>query len=116
MALGPASAASSVSMENSVMNTSNLSTSSSASIWDRISKWVSENKVLVYTIAGVAIVVTSAGVVYYLSDTSRPDLPAGQPTEKRKSKRERRREKKKAEEEKRAEKATPVAQSGMWSV
>ncbi|EAS34602.3 protein import receptor [Coccidioides immitis RS] len=78
--------------------------SSSSSLWDRVSKWASEHKALVYTIAGVAVVVTSAGVVYYLSDSGRVQA-AIQPTEKRKSKKERRREKKKAEEEKKAETA-----------
>ncbi len=37
-----------------------------SSLWDRISTWVSENKAVVYTIAGVAVVVTTAGVVYYV--------------------------------------------------
>ncbi|WEW60213.1 TOM (translocase of outer membrane) complex component [Emydomyces testavorans] len=78
--------------------------SSTASLWDRVSKWASEHKALVYTIAGVAVVVTSAGVVYYLSDSGRIQT-AAQPGEKRKSKKERRREKKKAEEEKKAEAA-----------
>lgn len=41
-----------------------------ASTWDRISSWVSENKAVVYTIAGVAVVVTGAGVVYYLNSDS----------------------------------------------
>lgn len=40
-----------------------------SSVWDRISTWASENKAVVYTIAGVAVVVTGAGVVYYLADT-----------------------------------------------
>jgi mitochondrial import receptor subunit TOM70 len=40
---------------------------SQSSVWDRISAWASENKVVVYTIAGVAIVVTGAGVAYYLT-------------------------------------------------
>lgn len=43
---------------------------SSSSTWDRISTWVSENKAVVYTIAGVAVVVTGAGVVYYLNSDS----------------------------------------------
>lgn len=43
---------------------------SSSSTWDRISSWVSENKAVVYTIAGVAVVVTGAGVVYYLNSDS----------------------------------------------
>ncbi|POR39407.1 Mitochondrial import receptor subunit tom70 [Tolypocladium paradoxum] len=38
-----------------------------SSTWDRITSWVSENKAVVYTIAGVAVVVTGAGVVYYLN-------------------------------------------------
>lgn len=47
-----------------------------ASTWDRISSWVSENKAVVYTIAGVAVVVTGAGVVYYLnSDSVRISAP-----------------------------------------
>jgi import receptor subunit TOM70 len=36
-------------------------------VWDRLTNWASENKALVYTIAGVAVVVTGAGVVYYLN-------------------------------------------------
>lgn len=39
------------------------------SVWDRISTWASENKAVVYTIAGVAVVVTGAGVAYYLTDS-----------------------------------------------
>ncbi|KAI0473083.1 mitochondrial precursor protein [Xylariaceae sp. FL0804] len=63
-----------------------------SSVWDRFTNWASENKALVYTVAGVAVVVTGAGVVYYLNADSKPDAPA-QP---RPSKKERR--KKKAEE------------------
>ncbi|GFF32618.1 mitochondrial import receptor subunit tom-70 [Aspergillus udagawae] len=92
-------------VKNVVVDTASLPASSSASVWDRISKWVSENKALVYTIAGVAVVVTSAGVVYYLSDSGRT-VPAPAPTEKKKSKNQRRKEKKKAEEEKKAKAAT----------
>ncbi|THC98353.1 hypothetical protein EYZ11_002134 [Aspergillus tanneri] len=93
--------------ENVVIDTASLPASSSASIWDRVSKWVSENKALVYTIAGVAVVVTSAGVVYYLSDTGRT-AQASPPAEKKKSKNQRRKEKerKKAEEEKKAKAAS----------
>ena len=47
-----------------------------SSLLDRISTWVSENKAVVYTIAGVAVVVTGAGAVYYLnSDSVRVCLP-----------------------------------------
>ena len=43
---------------------------SDPSIWERISTWVSENKAIVYTIAGVAVVVTTAGAVYYIRNSS----------------------------------------------
>lgn len=85
--------------KNVVVDTASLPASSSSSVWDRISKWVSDNKALVYTIAGVAAVVTSAGVVYYLSDSSRTGQTPP-PSDKKKSKNQRRKEKKKAEEEK----------------
>ncbi|KAL4888844.1 hypothetical protein BDV59DRAFT_187900 [Aspergillus ambiguus] len=88
-------------VKNVVVDTASLPTSSSSSVWDRVSKWVSENKALVYTIAGVAVVVTSAGVVYYLSDSGR-STQAPTPTEKKKSKNQRRKEKKKAEEKAKA--------------
>jgi mitochondrial import receptor subunit TOM70 len=84
------------------IDSSPLASPSSSSVWERFSKWASENKALVYTIAGIAVVVTSAGVVYYLSDASHSAEGATVSTEKRKSKKERRKEKKKAEDEKKA--------------
>ncbi|KAG6014446.1 TOM (translocase of outer membrane) complex component [Claviceps lovelessii] len=42
-----------------------------SSTWDRLTSWVSENKAVVYTIAGVAVVVTGAGAVYYLNSDSK---------------------------------------------
>jgi hypothetical protein len=39
-----------------------------STVWERISTWVSEHKAVVYTVAGVAVVVTGAGVVYYLNN------------------------------------------------
>lgn len=84
--------------QNVVIDTASLSPSTSSSIWDRISNWVSENKAVVYTVAGIAVVVTG-GTVYYLSTSSKPQEPA-QP---KKSKKQRRNEKKKAEEEKKAQ-------------
>jgi mitochondrial import receptor subunit TOM70 len=59
---------------------------------------VSENKAVVYTVAGIAVVVTG-GTVYYLSTSSQPK----EPSQPRKSKNQRRKEKKKAEEEKKAQ-------------
>lgn len=85
------------SAQNVVLDTSKLSESSTVSVWDRITNWVSENKAVVYTIAGVAVVVTGAGVVYYLNDSNKSTPPAP-----KKSKNQRRKEKKKAEEEKAA--------------
>jgi len=87
--------------KNVVVDTTSLPESTTSGVWDRISKWVSENKALVYTIAGVAVVVTSAGVVYYLSDSNSPAKTAtasAAATEKKKTKNQKRREKKKAEE------------------
>ncbi|KAJ5266855.1 TOM (translocase of outer membrane) complex component [Penicillium angulare] len=88
--------------QNVVLDTATLPPSGSSSVWDRVSKWVSENKALVYTIAGVAVVVTSAGVVYYLSDSSKP---ASSPAPK-KTKSQKQREKKKAKEEKKTKTAS----------
>lgn len=85
--------------QNVVLDTSKLTEQSSASVWDRITGWVSENKAAVYTIAGVAVVVTGAGVVYYLNDNSK----ATTPSVPRKSKKQRRTEKKRAEDSKKAE-------------
>lgn len=45
---------------------------SQSSLWERISTWASENKAIVYTIAGVVVAVTGAGVVYYLTDSVSP--------------------------------------------
>jgi import receptor subunit TOM70 len=72
-------------------------TPSSSSVWDRITTWASENKAIVYTIAGTIVIITGAGAVYYLSDARRAKSTPS--TEKKKSKKERRNEKKKAEEQ-----------------
>jgi import receptor subunit TOM70 len=71
-------------------------TPSSSSLWDRITSWASENKAIVYTIAGTAVIITGAGAVYYFSDLRTKTIP---PAEKKKSKKERRNDKKKAEEQ-----------------
>ncbi|RCI08205.1 hypothetical protein L249_6346 [Ophiocordyceps polyrhachis-furcata BCC 54312] len=73
------------------------------SAWDRLALWVSENKVVVYTIAGVAVVVTGAGAFYYLgSDASKTDASP------KLSKKERR--KRKEVERKAAETASTATQ------
>ena len=66
-----------------------------SSLWDRISIWASENKALVYTIAGVAVVMTGAGAVYYLADSRRGAVAE---EKRRASKKERRKAKKEKDE------------------
>ncbi|KAI1327324.1 mitochondrial precursor protein [Xylariaceae sp. FL0255] len=73
-----------------------------SSVWDRLTNWASENKALVYTIAGVAVVVTGAGVVYYLNGESKPEQP-------RLSKKERRKQKEAERQAAAAEKSKSVA-------
>ncbi|KAF2672817.1 import receptor [Microthyrium microscopicum] len=54
---------------------------SSSSLFDRISTWASENKAVVYTIAGVTVLVSAAGIYYYVNDTT-----PSKPSPKKKSK------------------------------
>ncbi|TEY34085.1 hypothetical protein BOTCAL_0651g00030 [Botryotinia calthae] len=70
-----------------------------SSVWDRITAWASENKAVVYTIAGVAVVVSGAGVAYYLldSDSTSTQSVSKKSKEKRRRKKE---EKKEADLEK----------------
>jgi import receptor subunit TOM70 len=65
-----------------------------SSLWDRLSNWASENKGVVYTIAGVTLVVGAGGAIYYLnSSDSSTDASASGTANKRKKQRERRRAK-----------------------
>ncbi|KAF2503122.1 mitochondrial precursor proteins import receptor [Lophium mytilinum] len=68
-----------------------------SSLWDRLSTWASEHKGVVYTIAGVTLVVSAAGTIYYLSDSGKGASTPGSPP-KRKSKKDRKKAKKEAEE------------------
>lgn len=81
------------------LDTSALSDSASSSLWDRISSWASENKALVYTIAGVTLVVTAAGVVYYTSEAKPAADSTSSPASKAKVNKKAKR-KAKTEEEK----------------
>lgn len=81
---------------------------SNNSLWDRLSNWASENKGIVYTIAGVTLVVGAGGAIYYFSNDSRGDSTADTSAAKRKRQRERKRAKERAEKE-----ATPEKASGM---
>ncbi|KAH7148791.1 hypothetical protein EDB81DRAFT_475132 [Dactylonectria macrodidyma] len=76
---------------------------SSSGLWDRLTNWASENKAVAYTIAGAAVVVTGAGVVYYLNDPSKSD------SSPKLSKKERRKRK---EAERKATESKDAAASG----
>ena len=85
---------------NTALDTSSFSPQTpSLPLWDRISQWASENKAVVYTIAGVAVVVSGAGVFYYLSDSRKTAKVEASEEVKRASKKERRRAKKEKEKE-----------------
>ncbi|KAL8848733.1 MAG: hypothetical protein Q9221_006277 [Calogaya cf. arnoldii] len=106
-----------------VLDPSSLSSqSSSLPLWDRLSTWASENKAIVYTIAGIAVVVTGAGVVYYGTDSSTTSRDSSSDEKKRLSKKERRKAKKekdkeqaqsqvKTEPEQQSKQKTPTVQS-----
>ncbi|KAI6351372.1 TOM (translocase of outer membrane) complex component [Pyricularia grisea] len=74
-------------------------------LWDRISTWASENKAAVYTIAGVSVLVTGAGIYYINSG------PSSKGDSSRPSKKERRK-RKEAEKKASAEKDAQPAQTG----
>ena len=80
--------------ETASQATSNVS-SASSSLWDRICGWASENKTTVYTVAGITVVATGAGVLYYFSSSTQE---AGGEQGPKKSKKDRRKAKKEAEE------------------
>ncbi|KAG9204442.1 TOM (translocase of outer membrane) complex component [Epicoccum nigrum] len=66
--------------------------------WSRLSSWASEHKGVVYTIAGVTLVVGAGGAIYYFNsgDSSTDASTPGTAANKRKKQRERRREKERA--------------------
>lgn len=83
-----------------------------SSVWDRISAWASENKAVVYTIAGVAVVVTGAGVAYYLTDsTSTPPKESPKKSSKKEKRRKKEEEKKAADVEKAEKPKAPTIES-----
>lgn len=81
-------------------------------VWDRISSWAAEHKGAVYTIAGVTLVVTAAGAVYYFSDST-PKLTPEEAAERKKARKQRKAAKKhggdKAAEAAPSEKSEPGA-------
>lgn len=85
---------------NTALDTSSFTPpTTSLPLWDRISLWASKNKAAIYTIAGVAVVISGAGVVYYLSDSRRTAKVEVSEDIKKASKKERRRAKKEKEKE-----------------
>ena len=83
-----------------ILDTSSLSSnSSSLPLWDRLSTWASENKTIVYTIAGIAVVVTGAGLVYYSTDSRTASRDTSSEEKKRLSKKERKKAKKDKDKE-----------------
>ena len=87
------------SSANTVLDTPLASQPPPAPLWDRLSAWASENRAAVYTIAGVVVVITGAGAVYYFSD-SRKGISGVAEEKKKASKKERRKAKKEKEKEK----------------
>jgi import receptor subunit TOM70 len=85
-----------------------------SSLWDRLSNWASENKGVVYTIAGVTLVVGAGGAIYYLSsnDSTSDGSAAGSASNKRKKQRDRKRAKERAEKEAAKEEPKAGMQSG----
>ena len=75
-----------------VLDASSVANSTS-SFWDRLTAWASENKATVYTIAGVTLVATGAGVYYYTSSGT----PTAAASEKKKSRKSNKKAKKDAE-------------------
>jgi import receptor subunit TOM70 len=67
------------------------------SLWDRLSNWASENKGVVYTVAGITLVAGAGGAIYYFSDARQDaNTAAGN---KRKKQRDRKRAKERAEKD-----------------
>jgi import receptor subunit TOM70 len=97
------------------LDTSAFSDAGSSSLWDRITTWASEHKAIVYTIAGVTLVVTAAGVVYYVTDSGKTSKDTtSSASAKNKAKKARRKAKKEAEDV--TKKDTEEAKSCMLNV
>lgn len=85
-----------------------IAVSADGTVWDRVTNWATENKTAVYAIAGTAVVVTGAGVVYYLNSDSSSAPTA--PSSPKLSKKERRK-RKEAERNSDVEKAASPTKS-----
>lgn len=74
-----------------------VASSSAPSLFERISTWASENKAAVYSIAGITLIATAAGVYYYSDARALPKSEDS--AARRKSKKDRRKGKKDAGED-----------------
>lgn len=98
---------------NTALNTSSLSSqSSSLPLWDRLTTWASENKTIVYTVAGVAVVVTGAGLIYYRSDSRTGTRGTAAEAEADAKKRASKKERRKAKQDKEKGQAQPDTNAG----
>lgn len=79
----------------------------SSSLWDRITNWASEHKAAVYTIAGITLVATGAGIYYYTSENP----PTPQDLEALAEKKKARKLNKKAKKEAQRENKSPEPKS-----
>lgn len=95
--------ASNISVEHNVSKIESPSTP--LPTWDRISTWASENKTVVYSIAGVAIVITGASIAYHLID-SKP-FTSSHNSQKKSTKKDRRRKKDELKKGSESERSAP---------
>lgn len=79
----------------------------SQSVWDMITTWASEHKAVVYTVAGITLVATAAGVFYYVNTApkSESSVDEAAAAAKRKARKDKRKAKKEPED-KSAEEST----------
>ncbi|KAH0369674.1 hypothetical protein KCU65_g3074, partial [Aureobasidium melanogenum] len=71
----------------------------SSSVWDRITTWASEHKAAVYTIAGVTLIATGAGIYYYTSESAPTPQDLEAAAEKKRARKENKKAKKNAQRE-----------------
>ncbi|KAH0336234.1 hypothetical protein KCU81_g8659, partial [Aureobasidium melanogenum] len=71
----------------------------SSSVWDRITTWASEHRAAVYTIAGVTLVATGAGIYYYTSESAPTPQDLEAAAEKKRARKENKKAKKNAQRE-----------------
>lgn len=95
-----------------------VSAAATPGLWERITTWASEHKALVYTVAGVTLLVTAGGVIYYVNDSNKSAKPSESPSGKRKNKKDRKKAKKEVEDAQKKEAESGMAkfigERGVW--